>query len=58
MEKVEFPDDRPTIEATRKSRCGLCDETIHDGDMITLYDGEWCHNECVAEEERGQVPHQ
>lgn len=48
---IEFPEAEPlTVAASFTSRCGLCDESIHEGDDITLYEGEWCHADCVLEE--------
>jgi hypothetical protein len=36
--------------ATFESRCGWCDEPIHEGDKINKVDDEWVHAECVEEE--------
>lgn len=37
--------------AEYESRCGICDETIHEGDEIEQVDGEWCHAECAEREQ-------
>lgn len=51
---IEFPEDEPpTVVASFSSRCGLCDEPVHEGDDITLCEGEWCHADCVLEEVTG-----
>ena len=31
--------------------CGLCDEPILEAQAVTIYDGEKCHIDCVAESE-------
>jgi hypothetical protein len=28
--------------------CGLCDETIHEGDEVEYVDGVLCHSPCAA----------
>ncbi len=33
------------------ARCGLCDEKISEGEQIEDFDDEWCHTECVEDEE-------
>jgi hypothetical protein len=54
-EIVNFPEPpRPHAEASRVSRCELCDELIHEGDDIVLYEDEWCHEECVEIETEGE----
>jgi hypothetical protein len=51
-EILEFPKPpRPTAEASRVSRCELCDELIHVGDDIVLYEQEWVHTECAEIED-------
>lgn len=40
-----------SIEATRDSRCTVCDELIFVGDSIEEVDGEWVHEKCAEEEE-------
>ncbi len=40
-----------TIEASYEHHCTLCDCTIEVGDQILEYDGEWCHEDCVEEEQ-------
>jgi len=37
------------IVATFESRCGGCDEQIHEGDPIGVVDGEWCCAKCVED---------
>lgn len=48
--------DRPTTQATFPSRCLVCDETILEGDYITLVNGSgfpgddvWIHTNCVED---------
>jgi len=31
-------------------RCGLCEETIYEGDPIDRFEDEWCHATCVRDE--------
>lgn len=38
------------MEATYRSRCGICDEMIEEGDEIIEVDGEWIHAKCADED--------
>lgn len=41
------------MEATRSSRCPVCDELIQEGDEIGLTsDQEWAHADCARDERR------
>lgn len=44
--------DEMGIAARFEGKCGLCQERIFVDDLIREYEGEWCHADCVAEEER------
>lgn len=37
------------VEATFRSRCGVCDEPIEEGDAIVCVDDEWIHEHCEEE---------
>lgn len=37
-------------EATHESRCPVCDQPIHEGELIEQNaDREWCHRDCADE---------
>lgn len=40
----------PVSVAVCGSRCGICDHDIEEGDRIGYYEDEWCHVECIEEE--------
>lgn len=42
---------RAKMIAEHDGTCGLCGESIEEGDPIELFDDEWCHVECVDEEQ-------
>lgn len=44
--------ERPVMDATYESTCGMCMERIFEGEEISLAepDGEWCHLRCAEEE--------
>jgi hypothetical protein len=38
------------IEATRSTRCGICEDQIVEGELIVNVDDEWVHAGCADEE--------
>jgi len=38
-----------SIRAQRRTRCGMCDGMIEEGDPIVKVDDEWVHSTCAED---------